>query len=165
MLLGLVFLSPSLLILCVVCAETFVRAGPRRQPAVKLFFNVASGAVSVVLAVLVYRELLGSSSPVSFRGWIAAAAALVTSTVATGIAVRIVIKLNGQTTERRTAIQFTTTAMLVAANICLSFVVLDLAWFSVWATIPLVLVAVLIVGRIQRVHAPDAQVLLAATAL
>ena len=146
MLLGLVFLSPNLLILCVVCAETFVRAWPRRQPAVKLFFNVASGAVSVVLAVIVYRELLGSSGPVSFRGWIAAAAALVTSTVATGIAVRIVIKLNGQTTERRTAVQFTTTAMLVAANICLSFVVLDLAWFSLWATIPLVLVAVLIVG-------------------
>ncbi len=146
MLLGLVFLSPSLLILCVVCAETFVRAGPRRQPAVKLFFNVASGAVSVLLAIIVYRELLGSSSPVSFRGWLAAAAALVTSAVATGIAVRIVIKLNGQTTERRTAVQFTTTAMLVAANICLSFVVLDLAWFSLWATIPLVLVAVLIVG-------------------
>ena len=146
MLLGLVFLSPSLLILCVVCAETFVRAGPRRQPMVKLFFNVASGAVSVVLAIIVYRELLGSSSPVSFRGWVAAAAALVTSAVATGISVRIVIKLNGQTTERRTAVQFTTTAMLVAANICLSFVVLDLAWFSLWATIPLVLVAVLIVG-------------------
>jgi diguanylate cyclase (GGDEF)-like protein len=146
MLLGLVFLSPRLLILCVVCAETFVRLGPRRQPLVKLFFNVAAGAVSVVLAVIVYRALLGSASPVSGRGWVAAAAALVTSTVATAIAVRIVIKLNGQTTERRTAVQFTTTAMFVAANICLSFVVLDLAWFSLWATIPLVLVAVLIVG-------------------
>ena len=149
-LLGLVFLSPSLLVLCVVCAEIFVRAGPRRQPLVKLFFNVASGALSVVLAVIVYRELLGSASPVSLRGWVAAAAALVTSTVATAISVRIVIKLNGQTTERRTAVQFTTTAMLAAANICLSFVVLDLAWFSLWATIPLVLVGALIVGAYSR---------------
>ena len=146
MLLGLVFLSPSLLILCVVCAEAFVRLGPRRQPLVKLFFNVASGAVSVALAVIVYRAALGSSSPISLRGWVAAAAALIMSTVATAISVQIVMKLNGQTTERRSGVQFTTTAMLAAANICLSFVVLDLAWFSLWATIPLAIVAVLIVG-------------------
>jgi diguanylate cyclase (GGDEF)-like protein len=36
--------------------------------------------------------------------------------------------------------------MLMAANMCLSFVVFDLAWFSLWATIPLVLVAGLIIG-------------------
>jgi diguanylate cyclase (GGDEF)-like protein len=146
MLLGLVFLAPSLLILCVVCAETFVRVGPHRQPFVKSFFNVASGAISVALAIIVYRELLGSSSPVSVRGWVAAAVALITSTVATTSSVRIVIALAGQTTERRTAVQSTTTVMLAAANICLSFVVLDLAWFSLWATIPLAIVAVLIVG-------------------
>ena len=34
----------------------------------------------------------------------------------------------------------------MAANMCLSFVVLDLAWFSLWATVPFVLVAALIIG-------------------
>jgi diguanylate cyclase (GGDEF)-like protein len=146
MLLGLVFLSPFLLVLCGVCAETFVRAGPLRQPAVKLVFNVASGALSIALAAVVYRELLVSSSPMSLRGWFAAAAALLTSMIATTLMVRVVMKLNGQTTERRTGVQFTTEALLMAANMCLSFVVLDLAWFSPWATVPLVLVAVLIIG-------------------
>ncbi len=146
MLLGLVFLSPTLLVLCGVCAEAFVRAGPRRQPAVKLLFNVSSGALSIALAAVVYRELLNSSSPMSVRGWIAAAAALCTSMAVTTLTVRVVMRMNGQTTERRTGVQFTTEAMLMAANMCLSFVVLDLAWFSLWATVPLVLVAGLIIG-------------------
>lgn len=146
MLLGLVFLSPTLLVLAGVCAEIFVRLGPRRQPAFKVFFNVASGAMSIALAALVYREVLGTSSPVSPWGWLAAGAGLCTSMIATTVIVRLVMRLNGQTTERRTAVQFTTEGMFMAANMCLSFVVLDLAWYSPWATIPLVLVAVLIIG-------------------
>jgi diguanylate cyclase (GGDEF)-like protein len=145
MLLGLVFLSPLLLVLCGVCAELFVGLGPRRQPAFKVFFNVASSAMSIALAALVYRAVL-AGSPVSIRGWVAAAAGLCTSMIATALMVRIVMKLAGQTTERRTAVQFSTEAMFMLANMCLSIVVLDLAWFSLWATIPLVLVAALIIG-------------------
>ncbi len=66
--------------------------------------------------------------------------------IATTLMVRVVLKLHGQTTERRTGVQFTTEALLMAANMCLSFVVLDLAWFSLWATVPLLLVGVLIIG-------------------
>jgi diguanylate cyclase (GGDEF)-like protein len=146
MLLGLVFLSPVLLVLCGVCAELFVGLGPRRQPAFKVYFNVASASACVALAALVYRLLIQSYNPVSPRGWIAAAAALVTSSIGTTLMVRIVMKLAGQTAERRTAVQFTTEGMFMLANMCLSIVVLDLAWFSPWATIPLVLVAALIIG-------------------
>ena len=146
LLLGLVFLSPSLLVVAAVCAELFVRLGPRRQAAFKVSFNVTSSAVSISLAALVYRELLGSSSPVSSWGWLAASAGLCTSMVSTTLMARVVLKVIGQTSERRTAVQFTTEAMFMAANMCLSFVVLDLAWFSLWAIIPLVLVAVLIIG-------------------
>ena len=35
--------------------------------------------------------------------------------------------------------------MLIAASICLAFVVLDAAWFDPWATVPLLLVAALII--------------------
>lgn len=145
MLLGLVFLSPLLLVLCGVCAELFVGLGPRRQPMLKVFFNVASSAMSIALAALVYRMVLAGHA-VSLRGWVAAAAGLCTSMIATALMVRIVMKLAGQTTERRTAVQFTTEAMFMLANMCFSIVVLDLAWFSLWATIPLVLVAALIIG-------------------
>ena len=151
MLLGLVFLSPLLLVLCGVCAELFVGLGPRRQPLFKVFFNVASGALSIALAAVVYRAVLGVGSPgfdspVSLQGWVAAGAGLCTSMIATALMVRVVMRLAGQTTERRTAVQFTTEGMFMLANMCLSIVVLDLAWFSLWATIPLVLVAALIVG-------------------
>lgn len=146
MLLGLVFLSPTLLVLSAVCAEVFVRVGPRRQPAFKAFFNVASCAMSIALAALVYREMLGSSSPVSLWGWLAASAGLCTSMVSTILMARIVMKVIGQTSERQTVVQFTTEAMFMAANMCLSFVVLDLAWFSLWAIVPLALVAALIIG-------------------
>ena len=145
MLLGLVFVSPTLLVLAAVCAEIVVRIGPRRQSAWKAFFNVASGAMSIALATLVYREVLGSSRAVSFWGWLAAGAALCTAVLSAALLVRVVTKVIGQTSERRTAVQFTTEAMFMAANMCLSFVVLDLAWFSLWAIIPLVLVAALIV--------------------
>jgi diguanylate cyclase (GGDEF)-like protein len=144
--LGLVFLSPVLLVLSGVCAELFVAAGVRRQRPFKVFVNVASVALSIALAALVYRELLSSSKPVSFWGWLAAGAALCTSMISASLMVRVVMKVIGQTSERRTAVQFGTEAMIMAANMCLSFVVLDLAWFSLWAIIPLFLVAVLIFG-------------------
>jgi diguanylate cyclase (GGDEF)-like protein len=145
-LLGLVFISPTLLVLAAVCAEIFVRVGPRRQAFFKAYFNVASPALGIALAALVYRELLGSSGPVSSWGWLAAAAGLCTSMVATTFMGRVGMKIIGQTSERRTAVQFTTESMFMAANMCLSFVVLDLAWFSLWAIVPLVLVAGLIIG-------------------
>ncbi|HEY1445802.1 MAG TPA: bifunctional diguanylate cyclase/phosphodiesterase [Acidimicrobiales bacterium] len=146
MLLGLVFLSPTLLVLAGVCAEVFVRVGPRRQSVVKAYFNVASGAMGIALAALVYREVLGSAKPVSIWGWLAAGAGLCTSMITTTLMARIVMRILGQTNERRTVVQFTTEAMFMAANMCLSFVVLDLAWFSLWAIVPLTLVAVLIIG-------------------
>jgi diguanylate cyclase (GGDEF)-like protein len=145
-LLGLVFLSPTLLVLAAVCAEIFVRVGPRRQAAFKAFFNIASGAMGIAMAALVYREVLGSAGPVSLWGWLAAGAALCTSMISTTFVGRVAMKIIGQTSERRTAVQFTTESMFMAANMCLSFVVLDLAWFSLWAVIPLVLVAGLIIG-------------------
>jgi diguanylate cyclase (GGDEF)-like protein len=145
-LLGLVFISPTLLVLAAVSAEIFVRVGPRRQAFFKAFFNIASGALGIALAALVYRELLGSSGPVSSWGWLAAGAALCTSIIATTLMGQVLMKIIGQRSERRTAIQFTTEMMFMAANMCLSFVVLDLAWFSLWAIVPLVLVAVLIIG-------------------
>jgi diguanylate cyclase (GGDEF)-like protein len=145
LLLGLVYLSPSFLVLCAVCAIGFVLAVPRKQAPIKLAFNMASAALCTALTAVVFRELLGTHSPVSIRGWAAAAAALCTAAIATNLDVHVVTKLNGLTTERRSGIQFTIEAMLTGASICLSFVVLDAAWFSLWAMVPLVLVAVLII--------------------
>jgi len=145
MLIGLVFLSPPLLVLSCVCAETVVLAVFRKQAPIKVLFNVASGGFSTALSAVVYREILSHHLPVSLYGWAAAVAALCTAAIVTTLTVRVVMKINGQTTERRSGIQFTTEAMLMAASMCLSFVVLNAAWYDPWGVVPLFLVAALII--------------------
>ena len=145
-LLGLAFLSPDLLVLAVVGGELSVLLGPRRPPLIKVAFNAAAYALCTALLVVVYRAVLGSHSPVSLRGWVAAGAALATQAVFSRVTVWIVMKLYGQRAERGNAIQLTTQAMLLMASICLAFVVLDAAWFSLWTMVPLVLVGVLIIA-------------------
>ncbi len=147
LLIGLVFLSPNLLVLSSVCAVTFAFAVLRRQALLKVAFNVTSVGLSVALAAIVFREVLGPDGAVSLRGWVAGAAALVATEITMSVALRVVTKLNGQTAERRTSlVQLTTQALLMAASMCLAFVVLDAAWFDPWTTVPLLLVAALIIG-------------------
>ena len=68
LLIGLVFLSPNLLVLSTVCAVAFVFLVLRRQAMLKVTFNVASTALVTALAAVVFRELLGTHSPVSLVG-------------------------------------------------------------------------------------------------
>jgi diguanylate cyclase (GGDEF)-like protein len=145
MLIGLVFLSPSLLVLSCICAETLGLAVLRKQAPIKVLFNVASGGLGTALSAVVFREILGGHLPVSLYGWVAAVAALCTTGFFTTLTVRVVLKINGQTVERRNGIQFTTEAMLMAASMCLSFVVLNAAWYDPWGSVPLILVAALII--------------------
>ncbi len=144
-LLGLAFLSPGLLVLCVACGELADVLSPRKPPPIKLAFNLASSACCTAVIVVVYRELLGTHIPVSLEGWMAAAAALCIQAVFSVLMVRIVMRLYGQTHERGSGIEFTITALLEMASILLALVILDTAWFSLWAVLPLVFLAVLII--------------------
>ena len=143
-LLGLVYLRPSLLVLSAACAVAVVDA-IRRMKLIKVVLNVALFGLMTAVAALVFRELLGSFSPVSLRGWAAAAAALCTVAVTTSLVVRIVTAIYGMTPERRTGPQVTSEALLTLASICLSLVVLDAAWYDPWAVVPLLLVGALII--------------------
>jgi diguanylate cyclase (GGDEF)-like protein len=146
LLIGLVFLSPNFMILAAACAAAFAYGVLRRQVLIKVVFNVTAASLTAVTAAIVFREILGHSSAISLRGWIAAIAALVASEITMSLALRVVTKLNGQTSERRTGVlQVTTQALLMVANICLALVVLDAAWFDPWTTVPLLLVAALII--------------------
>ena len=148
LLIGLVFLAPNLLVLSAVCSVAFTYAVVHRQAPMKVVFNMAAAPLGTAIAAIVYRQILGAHSPVSLLGWAAAAAALVTIEITQPLALGVVIRLNGQkTAERRTGIiVLVIQAMLIAASICLAFVVLDAAWFDPWTTIPLLLVAALLVG-------------------
>ena len=141
LLLGLVFASPFVLVLSYVAALVAVFGLIRRQAPSKLLFNTASAAFASAVAATVFRQLLGTHSPVSPFGWIAGAGALAACTLTATEGVRLAMSLNGQKAHR----QFATETLLLAASIGLAFVVLDAAWWDPWATLPLVLVAALIV--------------------
>ncbi len=145
MCIGLVFLSPPLFVLSCVVGELFVYGILRRQALVKVFFNVASNAFCAAVAAVIFRELLDGHSPVSLGGWAAVAAALLIFYLVATLNFRLVIWMNGGS-ERRSGVRVATEAMVVLASICLAIVVLDALWYSVWATLPLLLVAVLIIA-------------------
>ena len=146
LLIGLVFLSPDLLVLSAACAAAFVFTVLRRQAAMKVTFNVASSALAVAVAAIVFRELLGTHSPVSLVGWASAAAALIASQVVFPLTLKVVTLLAGQAPKKRAGIlHLAIQAMLAAASMCLAFAFLDAAWFDPWTTLPLLLVAALII--------------------
>jgi diguanylate cyclase (GGDEF)-like protein len=147
MLIGFVFLAPWLFIIgCVVVTDTLLMAAVYRQRPLKLYFNMATVGLVNILAVVVYRAVLGTHSPVSVQGLGSATLALMTVAVIGEFNVRVVTRLNGQISERRTASHLMMHAMLTAAATCLAFVVLNMAWFDPTATVPLLLVAALLVA-------------------
>ena len=140
LLLGLVFASPPVFVISYVAAPMVVFGLVRRQAPSKLLFNTALAAFESAVAATVFRQLLGSHSPVSPFGWGAGAAALAAFSLTGAEAVRLVMRLNGQKAHR----EFTTEVLLLVASIGLAFMVLDAAWWDLWATLPLVLVGALI---------------------
>ncbi len=148
LLIGLVFLSPNLLVLSAVCAVAFTFTVLRRQALMKVVFNVASARLGTALAATVYRELLGDHSPVSLLGWAAAAAGA--GDQSGRHAPRLARRHHAERPEdakRRTGIiLLAIQAMLMAASMCLAFAFLDAAWYDPWATLPLLLVGALVIG-------------------
>ena len=146
LLIGLAFLTPSLLVLSTTAAALFVFGVVRHQALLKLVFNVCATALGVAVAAVVFRELLGTHSPVSLVGWAGAVAAMLTYQVVSALAMRFVTLLAGLAVPKRDRfVHLAFHAMLIAASMCLAFAFLDAAWFDPWTTLPLLLVAALII--------------------
>lgn len=146
LLIGLAFLTPNLLVLSAAAGALFVFAAVRRQAAMKVTFNVAATGLRVAVAAVVFRELLGAHSPVSPMGWAAAVAAMIAYQIVSVITLRVVTLLAGLATQKRKRLtHLAIHAMLIAASMCLALAFLDAAWFDPWTTLPLLLVAALII--------------------
>ena len=147
LLIGLVFVTPNLLVLSTAAAALFVLAVVRRQPPLKVTFNVPAHGLRVAVAAVVFRELLGTHSPVSsLMGWVAVLAAMVAFHIVGTVTLRIVTLLAGVAAQKRKPLtHLLIQTMLVAASMCLALAFLDAAWFNGWATLPLLLVAALII--------------------
>ncbi len=146
LLLGLVFLSPTLLVLASLGAVAFIFMILRKQAFYKAFFNMVTGGLGAAVAAIVFREILGTHSAIGFWGWVAGVPALCAAAIITNATVVIMARLLGQTTERRTAPQILFNAVLTTASVCLAFVVLDAALLNVWAMVPVLLVGALLIA-------------------
>ncbi len=145
LLLGLVFLSPPLLVLASVVAAAVVFFV--KQPPYKACFNVAAGGLGVAIAEVVFREILRTHSAISPWGWAAAVAALCVFAVVMYVLVWIMMRLLGHaTSERRTGPQLLVHSMITAASVCLAIIVFDAAWMNLWATVPVLLVGALVIA-------------------
>jgi len=152
LLLGLVIAAPVVLVICRVLGEAVALGGVRRQSPMKLAFNLASAAMSCVVAIMVYRAILGGFITSDGRhvavlpiGWAAATVALSAAFLYGHSAVSVVVHLNGKAQRRKYGFEFTTVALVLISSIALALVVLDAAWWDSWTVLPLVTVGALIV--------------------
>jgi diguanylate cyclase (GGDEF)-like protein len=139
-------------VVCRVIGEATALGAVRRQPPLKLAFNLAAGAMSSVVAIIAYRELLdrfivtgGARVAVLPIGWAAGALALIAAFVFSHFAVYIVVSLQRHSLRTKYGFEFTTVTLMLVSSVALALVVLDAAWWDTWAMLPLVTVGALIV--------------------
>jgi diguanylate cyclase (GGDEF)-like protein len=150
LLFGLAFLAPDVLILATVISAVIALALLRRTMLMKVAFNAASGAFATAVGAIVFRELLGTHSPISLVGWIAAALALVTYQVTSTLALRVITMLSGQRAKQKTGfILLAFHALFEVASLCLAFSFFNAVWHNPWTALPLVVVAGVIIVALQ----------------
>ncbi len=93
MVLGLALAAPSAVIIGRVIAGAIVLIA-RRQPLVKFTFNLGLFALETTVALIAYRLVLGSGSPSSPLGWLAAMVAIVLAVIVSAALVDVVIALS-----------------------------------------------------------------------
>lgn len=145
LLLGLVIVAPWLLVVTRLSADILVLGGIRRQPLHKLAYNLSAGVTTAAIAVSLYRQVLGTHSAVGPISWAAGVVALGTAATFAHFSISMVKRLYGQPRQRQYASAAMVWGLVLFASIGLAFVVLDAAWWDMWAVIPLALVGALIV--------------------
>ncbi len=154
LLLGLVIAAPAVLVICRVLGEAIrFRRGPATIADEDSSSTLRPAAMSCVVAILVYRALLGqfivtggSRVAVLPIGWAAGALALSAAFVYSHFAVtHRRAPLVDASQLRKYGFDFTTVVLVLISSIALALVVLDAAWWDTWAMLPLVTVGALIV--------------------
>ena len=137
--LGLFFADPLGLLAAQLIGNAAALGLTRRQPAVKLGFNLAQFSLQAIVALLVFRGLLGSSDPLGAAGWAASLAAV---TVALAVATALIataIHLAGGRMSREDALDVLMLSGLAGtANTALALVAVTVLWLRptmAWAAL------------------------------
>ena len=143
---GLFFLRPDELLLALVAGSTVALTLHRRQPLIKLVFNVANLACVTSAAVLVFRLIVLASDPLGPAGWFAAMSAAIAADVLSLLLISVVVWLSiGRPPEVAKLVGSGTVASFF--NTCLALVTVTVLWIrpdAIW--LPLVLAAMMVGG-------------------
>ncbi|MGH2826574.1 MAG: hypothetical protein ACRDKF_06345, partial [Actinomycetota bacterium] len=94
---GVFFFDPALVVVGYVCGAMAALLIHRRQVAVKLAFNVASFALQVCVAVVVFHAIIDLSQPLAPTSWLAALAASLVALLVADQLINGAIHLSGGT--------------------------------------------------------------------
>jgi diguanylate cyclase (GGDEF)-like protein len=94
LMLGLFFAAPGTVLLAQVIGGGAVLAVHRRQSLIKLAFNLANYAVSVLSAAIAFRLVLGAGDPLGPRGWVAGSTAALAASVVAVAAIYLAVSLS-----------------------------------------------------------------------
>lgn len=126
--LGLAMASPLALIHGRLTATALVLLG-RKQPLVKLTFNLSLFLLETTIALTIYRAMLGSSSPASPASWLATTVAVGTAVLIAAGLVDVVIALSDRRRKLTEIIRSFATGSLISISVAilgiLAVVVLD----------------------------------------
>ena len=145
LLIGLFFLQPAELLLAMLIGSGAALAIHRRQPAVKLAFNLANLLLSTALGIILFRAILGASDPLGPTGWAAAFGGAIGADMVSVVMISGVIALaTTKPPDVRQLIGSGTVASFF--NTCLALVIVTVIWVRPEAAwLPFVL-AILMVG-------------------
>jgi diguanylate cyclase (GGDEF)-like protein len=157
LLIGLFFLAPDQLLLALILGSGVSLAVHRRQPAVKLAFNLANLALSTSIGIILFRAILGTSDPLGSIGWSAAFAGAISADVVSVVMITGVISLaTSKPPEVRQLIGSGTVASFF--NTCLALVIVTVMWIRPSAAwLPFVLAVLMfgayrIYGSVRQKH-------------
>jgi diguanylate cyclase (GGDEF)-like protein len=154
---GLYFLRPDDLLLGLLVGSGIALALHRRQPAVKLVFNLVNLAFATSFGVVIFRVLLGTADPVGPTGWAATIAAAISTDVVSLVMINGAIALaSGNPPDVTKVVGSGSVASFF--NTCLGLVTVTVLWIRPDASwLPLVLAGLMvgayrIYGSVRHKH-------------
>jgi diguanylate cyclase (GGDEF)-like protein len=154
---GLYFLSPDQLLVALLLGSGLALALHRRQPAVKLVFNLANLAFATGFGVILFRVILQAADPMGPTGWVATIVAAISTDVVSLVMISGAIALaSGSRPDVTKVIGSGSVASFF--NTCVGLVTVTVLWIrpdAIW--LPLILAGLMvgayrIYGSVRQKH-------------
>ena len=143
---GLFFLRPDELLLALIAGSAVALTLHRRQPLIKLAFNLANLTCITSVAVLIFRSIVLARDPLGPAGWLGAMAAAIAADILSLLLISLVVWLAiGRPPEVAKLVGSGTVASFF--NTCLALVTVTVLWIrpeAIW--LPLVLAGMMVGG-------------------